>query len=39
MAGPSSSERISQGSGIFDSFVYNTNQDRMKDDLWYAFNR
>ena len=24
-AGPSSSEHISQGSGIFDSLVYNTN--------------
>ena len=32
-AGPSSSERISQGSGIFDSLVYNTNRDRMKDAL------
>ena len=38
-AGPSSSERISQGSGIFDSLVYNTNRDRMKDALWNAFNR
>ena len=36
--GPSSSERISQGSGIFDSLVYNTNRDRMKDTLWNAFN-
>ena len=35
----SSSERISQGSGIFDSLVYNTNRDRMKDVLWNAFNR
>ena len=35
----SSSERISQGSGIFDSSVYNTNRDRMKDALWNAFNR
>ena len=35
----SSSERISQGSGIFDSLVYNTNRDRMKDALWNAFNR
>ena len=34
----SSSERISQGSGIFDSLVYNTNRDRMKDALWNAFN-
>ena len=38
-AGPSSSERISQGSGIFDSLVYNTNRDRMKNALWNAFNR
>ena len=29
---------ISQGSGIFDSLVYNTNRDRMKDALWNAFN-
>ena len=35
----SSSERISQGSGIFDNLVYNTNRDRMKDALWNAFNR
>ena len=35
----SSSERISQGSGIFDSLVHNTNRDRMKDALWNAFNR
>ena len=35
----SSSESISQGSGIFDSLVYNTNRDRMKDALWNAFNR
>ena len=34
----SSSECISQGSGIFDSLVYNTNRDRMKDALWNAFN-
>ena len=32
------SERISQGSGIFDSLVYNTNRDKMKDALWNAFN-
>ena len=31
------SEFISQGSGIFDSFVYNTNQDRIKDALLKAF--
>ena len=30
---------VSQGSGIFDSLVYNTNGDRMKDALWNAFNR
>ena len=30
---------ISQGSGIFDSLVYNTYRDRMKDALWNAFNR
>ena len=35
----SSSERISQGSGIFDSLVCNTNRDKMKDALWNAFNR
>ena len=35
----SSSERISQGSVIFDSLVYNTNRDRMKDALWNSFNR
>ena len=28
---------ISQGSGIFDSLVYNTNRDRIKDDLLKAF--
>ena len=30
---------ILQGSGIFDSLVYNTNRDRMKNALWNAFNR
>ena len=30
---------ISQGSGIFDSLVYDTNQNRMKNALWNAFNR
>ena len=35
----SSSEHISQGSGIFDSLVYNTNRDRMKDALLNAFSR
>ena len=38
-AQPSSSERISQGSGIFDSLVYNTTQNKMKNALWNAFNR
>ena len=28
---------ISQGSGIFDSLVYNTNRDRIKDALLKAF--
>ena len=30
---------VSQGSGIFDSLVYNTNQNSMKNALWNAFNR
>ena len=30
---------ISQGSSIFDSLVYNTNQNRMQNALWNAFNR
>ena len=30
---------ISQGAGIFDSLVYNTTQNRMKNALWNAFNR
>ena len=38
-AQPSSLERISQGSGIFDSLVYNANRDRMKDVLWNVFIR
>ena len=29
--------RISQGSGIFDSLVYNTNPDRIKYSLLKAF--
>ena len=29
--------RISQGSGIFDSLVCNTNRDRIKDALLKAF--
>ena len=36
-AGPSSLEHISQGSGIFDSLVYNTNRDKIKDALLKAF--
>ena len=28
---------ISQGSGIFDSLIYNTNQDKIKDGLLRAF--
>ena len=27
-----------QGSGIFDSLIYNTRQNKMKDALWNAFN-
>ena len=38
-AEPSALARISQGSGIFDSLIYNTRQTRMKDALWNAFNR
>ena len=30
---------ISQGSGLFDSLIYNTRQNRMKVALWNAFNR
>ena len=30
---------VSQGPGIFDSLIYNTRQNRMKDALWNAFNR
>ena len=30
---------LSQGSGIFDSLIYNTRQKRMKDALWNALNR
>ena len=36
-AEPSSLDRISQGSGIFDSLVYNTNRDKIKDALLKAF--
>ena len=28
---------ISHGSGLFDSLVFNTTQNRMKDALWNAF--
>ena len=28
---------ISQGFGLFDSLVFNTTQNRMKDALWNAF--
>ena len=28
---------VLQGSGIFDSLVYNTNENRMKNALWNAF--
>ena len=28
---------VSEGSGIFDSLIYNTNQDRIKDALLKAF--
>ena len=31
------SEFFSQGSGIFDSLVYNTNRDKIKDALLKAF--
>ena len=30
---------LSAGSGIFDSLMYNTRQNKMKDALWNAFNR
>ena len=30
---------VSEGSGIFDSLIYNTRQNRMQDALWNAFNR
>ena len=33
------STSISKGSGIFDSLIYNTRQNKMKDALWNAFNR
>ena len=28
-----------QGPSIFDSLIYNTRQNKMKDALWNAFNR
>ena len=28
---------LSEGSGIFDSLIYNTNRDRIKDALLKAF--
>ena len=31
------SKFTSQGSGLFDSLVFNTTQNRMKDALWNAF--
>ena len=36
-AKPSSSERISQGSGLLDNLGLNTPQNRMKNALWNAF--
>ena len=36
-AEPSALALISQGSGIFDSLVYNTNRDRIKYALLKAF--
>ena len=30
---------VSEGSGIIDSLIYNTRQNKMKDALWNAFNR
>ena len=30
---------LSKGSGILDSLIYNTRQNKMKDALWNAFNR
>ena len=36
-AEPSALARISEGSGIFDSLVYNTNRDRIKDALLKTF--
>ena len=36
-AEPSALARVSQGSGIFDSLVYNANRDRIKEALLKAF--
>ena len=30
---------VSEESGIFDSLIHNTIQNKMKDALWNAFNR
>ena len=30
---------ISEGPGIFDSLIYNTRQNKMKDALWNVFNQ
>ena len=30
---------LSEGSGLFDSLIYNTRQNKMKDAVWNAFNR
>ena len=30
---------LSEGSGLFDSLIYNTRQNKMKNALWNAFNR
>ena len=30
---------LSKGSGLFDSLMYNTRQNKMKEALWNAFNR
>ena len=29
---------LSEGSGLFDSLIYNTRQNKMKNALWNAFN-
>ena len=30
---------LSEGSGLYDSLIYNTRQIKMRDGLWNAFNR